>query len=328
MTFKKLSIVAPVFDEAENIPEFLLRLRASLTDSPVVYEVLFCVDPSTDGTEELIREENRKDPRIKMLRFSRRFGQPAATMAGISLSDGDAVLVIDVDLQDPPEVIPEMIGKWLAGAPIVLARRTSRVGEPLSKGIVSRIGYSFLNKFADVPIPEDTGDFRLLDRQVVDELKRFPETNAFLRGLVAMVGFNTETVEFERLERFAGRTKYNRWVGSLRIGFNGVVGYSTALLALSTVVGISLAIIAVLVALGYALAKLAGADFPLGNPTIVTITLFLGGLILLSNGILGMYIGRIYDEVKRRPRFILQEALGLETSELNNDATPCSSPSQ
>ncbi|MSW98089.1 MAG: glycosyltransferase, partial [Actinobacteria bacterium] len=259
MPSKKLSIVTPVFNERDNIPEFVRRLTLALKASPVTYEIIFAVDPSTDGTEELIRTLHKKDRRIKMLRFSRRFGQPAATMAGISLATGDGVLVIDVDLQDPPEVVPEMVKSWLAGSKLVLAQRRSRVGEPVTKKIISRIGYSFLNRFSDVPIPADTGDFRLMDRQVVNELKRFPESNAFLRGLIALVGFESHTVEFDRPERFSGKTKYNKFFGSLRIGFNGIVGYSTALLSLSTYVGFFMALAAVLAAIVYGIAKIAGA---------------------------------------------------------------------
>lgn len=211
---KLLSIVSPVYNELGNIGPFVEQVSAEMEKTDVDFEIIFCVDPSTDGTESLIRELHKVNPRVKMLRFSRRFGQPSATLAGLHLATGDAVVVMDVDLQDPPSVLPEMIREWQLGSPIVLAKRRSRTGEPVSKKWISSVGYSFLNKFAEVPIPADTGDFRLLDRHVVDELKAFPETNSFLRGLVAMVGFDTTTVEFDRPERFEGTTKYNRWIGS------------------------------------------------------------------------------------------------------------------
>lgn len=306
----KISVVCPVFNEVENIPELVRRVSKTL-DHIIDFELIFAVDPSTDGTEALIRELNHEDSRIKMIRFSRRFGQPTATLAGIHFAKGDAVVVIDADLQDPPEVIAEMVEHWQSGSKIVLAQRDSRTGEPAVKKAVASIGYSFLNRFAEVPIPRDTGDFRLLDRQVVDELKKFPETHGFLRGLVALVGFETTNVTFARPERFAGNTNYNKWLGSLKIGFNGVVGFSTALLSLSTVVGFFFSLIAVLVALGYVAAKIAGVDFPLGNPTIVIAVLLLGGFNLVSVGILGMYVSRIYDEVKQRPKFIVSEKVGL-----------------
>lgn len=308
---KKLSIVTPVFNEVEGLAEFTRRITSSLAGTPVSWELLFCVDPSTDGTEQLIRELHAKDDRIKLVRFSRRFGQPAATMAGIHLASGDAVLVIDSDLQDPPEVIPGMVEEWLAGAKIVLAQRKTRTGEPFIKKVISNAGYGFMNRFSEVPIPRNTGDFRLMDRQVVNELARFTESNAFLRGLVALVGFETKTVYFDRPERFSGNTKYNKWFGSLRIGFNGIIAYSTALLNLSSVLGAFFSIVAIGLAVSYALAKLIGFDFPLGNPTIVVSVLFMGGLNLLFMGVLGLYISRIYEDVKKRPKYIIQEVLGV-----------------
>lgn len=310
---KKLSIVTPVYNEIESIAEFSQRVEEAMAQwsEQIQWELLFCVDPSSDGTEEFIESLHIRDPRFKMVRFSRRFGQPIATMAGIELAQGDAVVVIDADLQDPPEVITKLIQEWISGAKIVLAKRKSRTGEPAIKKIVARSGYAFLNKFAEVPIPENTGDFRLLDRQVVNELLKYRETNSFLRGLVSLVGFQTKTVEFDRPERFAGKTKYNAWLGSLKIGFNGVVGFSTALLSLSTILGFASSLLSLLIGAGYGLAKVAGVDFPIGNPTIVVSVLFMGGMNLLTMGILGLYVGRIYDEVKQRPRFVIERKLGF-----------------
>jgi dolichol-phosphate mannosyltransferase len=310
---KKLSIVTPVYNEIESIAEFSQRVEEAMAQwsEQIQWELLFCVDPSSDGTEEFIESLHIRDPRFKMVRFSRRFGQPIATMAGIELAQGDAVVVIDADLQDPPEVITKLIQEWISGAKIVLAKRKSRTGEPAIKKIVARSGYAFLNKFAEVPIPENTGDFRLLDRQVVNELLKYRETNSFLRGLVSLVGFQTKTVEFDRPERFAGKTKYNAWLGSLKIGFNGVVGFSTALLSLSTILGFASSLLSLLIGAGYGLAKVAGFDFPIGNPTIVVSVLFMGGMNLLTMGILGLYVGRIYDEVKQRPRFVIERKLGF-----------------
>ncbi len=310
---KKLSIVTPVFNEIGNLPEFIDRISEALSpfEANLSWELLFCVDPSTDGTEAFIEEKSRENNRIKMIRFSRRFGQPTATLAGIHFSSGDAVVVIDADLQDPPEVIAEMLPLWIHGAKIVLARRRTRTGEPAIKKLVSSLGYKFLNRFAEVPIPENTGDFRLMDRQVVNELKKFPEGNSFLRGLIALVGFETVTVEFDRPERFAGATKYNQWFGSLKIGFNGVVGYSTALLKLSTVLGTVSSLFAVAIAIGYAIAKVIGVEFPIGNPTVVVAVLLMGGLNLLSLGVIGLYVSRIYEEVKGRPKYIVERTVGF-----------------
>ncbi len=313
MTDKKmLSIVTPVYNEASNIPEFIDRVRTAIEPTGLEYEIIFAVDPSNDGTETLIRSAHRVNGCVKMIRFSRRFGQPAATLAGIDVASGDAVLVIDCDLQDPPELIPEMIERWQGGAKIVLAQRNQRTSaEPLVKRLISRVGYKFLNRFSDVPIPENTGDFRLMDRQVVEQLKRFPEANGFLRGLVSLVGFEPEVVYFQRPERHSGTTKYNAWLGSLKIGFNGVIGFSTALLNLSTIIGMLAALLSGVIAVSYIALKIAGVAFPVGNVTLVVLVLMLGGLNLVFMGVLGLYISRIYDDVRRRPRYIIEEAVGL-----------------
>lgn len=306
-----ISIVCPVFNEGSNISEFVTRIKKVMTNYPN-FEIIFSVDPSTDGTEQLIRQENLEDSRIKMVLLSRRFGQPAATLAGLDFATGDAVVIMDVDLQDPPELIPEMIEIWLDGSSVVLAERKARTGEPFTKKIVSKLGYAFLNRFSDVPIPRNTGDFRLLDKRVVAAIKKFPESNGFLRGLGALAGFDSKVVYFDRPERFSGKTKYNQWLGSLKIAFNGLVGFSTALLKMSTFAGVLASLAAFLIAVMYGVFKLLGAEFPVGNPTIVITVLLMGGLNLLAIGILGLYIGRIYDEVKNRPRYITQEVLGFD----------------
>jgi len=314
---KSLTVVIPVYNEESNVDELVQRVRLALDSIEALdfWEILFCVDPSTDRTEEKIELNHKLDSRVKMIRFSRRFGQPAATMAGIHTAETDAVIVMDADLQDPPETLVPMVNSWLAGAKIVIGQRRSRTGEPFTKKIIARLGYSFLNKFSEVPIPQDSGDFRLLDRQVLNELRKFQESNSFLRGLVALVGFEQTVVEFDRPKRYSGRTKYSRLFGSLRIGFNGVVGYSTALLSVSTILGTVFSAASILISIGYGVATLAGAPFPLGNPTIVVSVLFVGGINLLTVGILGLYIGRIYEEVKSRPRFIIEKSLGLEDSQ-------------
>jgi dolichol-phosphate mannosyltransferase len=240
-------------------------------------------------------------------------------MAGIHSAKGDAVIVIDADLQDPPEIIPELVKEWLSGAKIVLAERSSRTGEPYLKKLISNVGYSFMNRFSEIPIPKNTGDFRLLDRQVCEELKKFSESNLFLRGLVSLVGFETKTILFDRPERLKGVSKYNKWLGSLKIGLNGIVGYSTALLNMSTIFGLFFSTFAILLGSSYALAKLFGVEFPIGNPTVVTSVLLMGGLNLLFMGVLGLYISRIYDDVKRRPKYIIEETLGLGSSRLEEN---------
>jgi glycosyltransferase involved in cell wall biosynthesis len=307
-----LSIVAPVYREEKNIPEFLSRIRPVLESITDDYEIIFSLDPSPDRTEQVIREHQTTDGRIKLLKFSRRFGQPMATLAGMQYSRGDAVIVIDVDLQDPPELIREMIAKWREGYEVVLPQRRSRAGEPLIKRTVSALGYKVINKVADVQIPPNTGDFRLMSRKVVDEVVRLRETHGFLRGMVAVVGFKQCIIPFDRPPRYIGETNYNRFLGSLRIGFNGIFCFSTYALSLSTMLGFAIAGFSFLLTMIYLFYKLMGWTVLWGNPTLVILVTFLGGVQLISVGILGEYIGRIYEEVLSRPRFIVESTLGFE----------------
>jgi glycosyltransferase involved in cell wall biosynthesis len=307
----ELSLVVPVYNEERNLVEFLRRVIPIVEGAVRSYEIIFAVDPSTDRTVSIIDEAHQANPSIKMLEFSRRFGQPMATLGGIDAATGDAVIVMDVDLQDPPELIEALVEKWREGFDVVVAQRSSRKGETLIKKIVAKVGYAVINRFSEVPIPRDTGDFRLLDRRVVEELKKFPEANGFLRGLVALVGFKQTSVMFERPERFSGDGNYNRFFGSLRIGFNGIFAFSNAMLNISTVLGFLAAGVSFLGAITYLVLKLTGTDFPVGNPTIVLLVLFVGGLQLICMGIIGQYIGRIYEEVRRRPRYIVAKTFGI-----------------
>jgi dolichol-phosphate mannosyltransferase len=315
-TSPELSVVVPVYNEAGNIEEFLRRMVPILEGSVESYEIIFAADPSTDGTEDLIADAATANPAVKLLRFSRRFGQPAASLAGLEHCSGRAAVIIDVDLQDPPEVIPEMLERWRDGCEVVYAQRRKRDGETLPKRIVANLGYRFMNRFSEVEIPRDTGDFRLIDRRVIDELKRFPESHGFLRGLVALIGFEQASIQYDRPARHAGRGNYNRFFGSLRIGFNGIVAFSSALLWLSTILGFVAALVSFATGFIYLGMKIAGAGFPLGNPTVVCLVLLLGGLQLICLGVAGLYIGRIYEEVKRRPRYIIERSIGFgETTE-------------
>jgi dolichol-phosphate mannosyltransferase len=276
------------------------------------YEIIFSMDPSPDRTEEVVLAERAQDDRIKLLKFSRRFGQPMATLAGMEYSRGDAVIVMDVDLQDPPELIHEMIKKWREGYDVVLPQRRARTGEPWLKKLVASSGYKVINKIADVKIPPNTGDFRLMTRRVILEVVKLKESHGFLRGMVAVVGFKQCLIPFDRPARFAGETNYNRFFGSLRIGFNGIFCFSTYALTLSTQLGFITAMASFLIAVTYFVMKLAGFPFPIGNPTMVILILFMGGIQLISVGILGEYIGRIYEEVRSRPKFIVDRAEGFK----------------
>jgi glycosyltransferase involved in cell wall biosynthesis len=307
-----LSIVVPVYKEERNVPEFLRQVQPIASALSEDYEIIFALDPSPDRTEEVILQERARDPRVKLLKFSRRFGQPMATLGGLEHSSGEAVIVMDVDLQDPPQLIAQMIEKYREGYDVVLPQRRERVGEPWIKRMVAATGYRVINRIADVRIPPNTGDFRLMSRRVVDEVVRLKESHGFLRGLVAVVGFRQCIIPFDRPARFSGDTNYNRFFGSLRIGFNGIFGFSSYALTLSTQLGFTIAGGSFLAAIVYLILKLCGHRFPSGNPTIVILILFMGGIQLISVGILGEYIGRIYEEVRSRPKYIVDRTEGLE----------------
>jgi len=312
LPFVDLSIVVPAYNEAATVPLLHERVRSTLEPLELEWELIFAVDPSTDGTESAILRLREKDPRVKMLRFSRRFGQPAATLAGLEAATGDAVVVIDSDLQDPPELIADLVARWRDGFDVVYAQRRSRKGETIPKRIVAALGYRMIKRIAEVDIPPNTGDFRLMSRRVVAHVVALHEGHGFLRGLVALVGFPQTSVLYDRDSRAAGRGKYNRFFGSLAIGLNGVVGFSRYPLHLISIGGVLLSIFAVLLAIAYGAMKLAGVAFPTGNPTIVVIVCLFSGIQLLSLGVMGEYVGRIYDEVKRRPRYIVESRHGLD----------------
>lgn len=306
-----LSVVVPVYKEEKNIPEFLRRIRPVLAAVTDDYEIIFSLDPSPDRTEAVILEARAHDERIKLLKFSRRFGQPMATLAGMEYSQGEAVIVMDVDMQDPPELVGEMVSQWRAGHDVVLPQRRQRTGEPWLKKVVSAVGYKIINKIADVQIPPNTGDFRLMSRRVVNELVKLKESHGFLRGMVAVVGFKQIIIPFDRPPRHTGETNYNRFFGSLRIGFNGIFCFSTYALQLSTILGFVIAGFSFLLMGIYLFYKLMGWTILWGNPTLVILISFLGGIQLISVGILGEYIGRIYEEVRARPKFIVEQAVGF-----------------
>jgi glycosyltransferase involved in cell wall biosynthesis len=306
-----ISIVVPVYNEEKNIPEFLSRVITILEGITREFEIIFSMDPSTDRTEEVVLEHRSRDQRIKLLKFSRRFGQPMATLAGLQYAAGEAVIVMDVDLQDPPELIKEMIAKWREGYDVVYAQRRNRKGETFLKRMVAAGGYRLIDKIADINIPPNTGDFRLMSRRVVQEINRLKESHGFLRGLVAVVGFRQTSVLFDRPPRFEGAGNYNRFFGSLRIGFNGIFCFSNYALTLSTVFGFVTAGFSFLLMATYLFYKLMGWQILWGNPTLVILVSFLGGIQLISVGILGEYIGRIYEEVKNRPKFIVDRKEGL-----------------
>ena len=311
-----ISIVVPVYKEPANIKPFLERMEPVLASISERYEILFCLDPApasaNDRTQEVIEGEIARNRRVKLVVFSRRFGQPAATMAGIAVSKGASCCVIDVDLQDPPELIPVMHAKMAEGFEVVYAKRKSRKGETLLKRVISWVGYGVINKLSDVQIPRNTGDFRIMSRRVCNELSQLNEGHGFLRGLVAFVGFPQVAVEYDRDPRHAGVGNYNRFTGSLKIGLNGIISFGSRPLQLMSILGFIVAGLSFAVGAYYVIAKLAGVEFNAGLPTTVLVVTFFSGVQLLSLGLMGEYVGRIYDEVKQRPKYIIHKQINME----------------
>ena len=308
----EVSLIVPVYKEEVNIRPFLARAEAVFANMGKTYEIIFALDPSPDRTEEVILEEINRNQNIKLMVFSRRFGQPAATMAGILCCKGETCVVIDVDLQDQPELIEQMYAKLHEGFEVVYAKRRSRKGETLVKRVISHVGYTLINHLSDVKIPRNTGDFRIMTRRVIEELRQLNESHGFLRGLVAFVGFKQAFIEYDRDERFSGPGNYNRLTGSLTIGLNGLISFSSRPLFLMSIGGSVLAGFSFMLGGWYVLQKLIGIDLTPGLSTTILVVSFFAGLNLLGLGLIGEYVGRIYDEVKRRPMYIVDKKTNFD----------------
>lgn len=308
----KISILVPVYNEEKNILIFLSRLIKVLNKIDTDYEIIFLMDPSSDNTEKIIVNETIKNKKIKLIVFSRRFGQPSATMAGIHYLSGDRCVIIDCDLQDPPELIYDMYQKMNQGYDAVLARRKTRKGETLIKKLVTKIGYQLIEKITDIKIPKNTGDFRIISKRIIENLRKFKEPNAFLRGLVAYIGFNQTYIEYDRDQRIEGNSKYNKYLGSIQIAFNGIFGFSSKPLFLMSIIGFIFALISFSIGIYYLLIKLFDPSITPGLPSTILFITFFSGLNLIGLGLLGEYVGRIYDEVKNRPNFIIDKKYNFD----------------
>lgn len=302
------SVIAPIFNESASIPELYRRICPVMDQTGQAWEMLLVDDGSTDNSVDLIRNLAGQDERIRPVIFARNFGHQIAVTAGLDYSRGQAVVIIDADLQDPPELILDLIAKWQEGYEVVYAIRAEREGESWFKVFTASLFYRLISRITDVDIPLDAGDFRLLDRSVVDVLNQMRERHRFLRGMSAWVGFRQIGVPYRRAARFAGETKYP-FRKMFRLALNAVTGFSYFPLQLATYVGfisagLSILSIPVVIAL-----RLWGTQAALvGQATTLIAVLFLGGVQLISLGILGEYIGRLYDEAKGRPLYIVQEA--------------------
>ena len=311
MTNKKLSVVVPVFNEEKNIKEFTVRLISSLKSIDLDYEVIFVLDPSKDSTEDKILQEINLNKKIKLICMSRRFGQPQATIAGIQNISGDRCVIIDCDLQDPPELIPEMNIKIDQGYDVVVAKRNKRAGETFIKKLITKIGYYFINKITEIKIPVNSGDYRIISDKVIRELKKFNDKSAFLRGLVSYIGFKQTHILYNREKRNKGDGKYNRYFGSLKIAINGIVGFSSRPLLFITLLGLIIISISIITFLTLIILSIFITNILSANLLIYLSIILLFGINFLSIGILGEYIGRIYDEVNKRPSYIIEKKINF-----------------
>lgn len=302
------SIIAPIFNEAGNIPDLYTRVRDVLDSTGETWELLLVDDGSTDNSADLMREYAGQDERLRPVIFARNFGHQIAVTAGLDYCRGDAVVIIDADLQDPPEVILDLIAKWKEGYEVVYAVREEREGESWFKLITASLFYRMISSITDVNIPMDAGDFRLLDRKVVDVLNQMREKHRFLRGMSSWVGYRQTGVPYRRVARQVGETKYP-FRKMFRLAINAVTSFSYFPLQLATYIGFIAAGISILSIPIVIAIRLWGSETPLlGQTTTLIAVLFLGGVQLISLGILGEYIGRLYDEAKGRPLYIVREA--------------------
>ncbi len=306
-----LSVVAPCFNEEGVLHELYRRISQVLDGAGETWELVLVNDGSRDRTPEIMRELHARDPRVKVIDFARNFGHQIAVTAGMDYARGDAVVLIDADLQDPPELILDMLKKWREGYEIVYAVRTERKGETWFKQFTAKLFYRIIYKITDINIPMDTGDFRLMDRKVVNALKTMREKHRFLRGMSVWVGFRQTGVNYVRAERYAGETKYP-FKKMLKFALDGITSFSYLPLQLATYIGFAAALLAVIGIVITVILRLSGSQAFYGQASTLVSVLFLGGVQLISLGIIGEYLGRIYDEVKGRPLYIVREVLGFE----------------
>ncbi len=308
-----LSIVVPVFNESETLPEFHRRLSAVLDSMPYTAEVVYIDDGSEDGSAEFVRGLRDSDPRVALIQLSRNFGKEAAMTAGLDHATGDAVVVIDADLQDPPEVIPELVAPWVEGkGEVVYAQRRSRAGETWLKRASAHTFYKLMERVGRAPMPRNVGDFRLLSRAAVADLVRLREQHRFMKGLFAWIGHRQISVPYDRDPRHAGSSKWN-YIKLWSFSIEGITSFTTAPLKVATYVGLLVAVLALVFGLGIIYETLVyGSDVP-GYPSLMVVVLFLGGVQLTTIGILGEYVGRISDETKRRPLYLVQDHLPAES---------------
>jgi dolichol-phosphate mannosyltransferase len=304
-----VSVVVPVFNESAVIPAFYERASSAMSALPNAdYELIFVDDGSKDDSYAQLAGLAASDPRVRVVKFSRNFGHQVAITAGLDHASGDAVVVIDADLQDPPEVIAQMVEQWRAGFDVVYGVRADRAGESAMKLMTAKAFYRILNRITKISIPVDVGDFRLISRRVADQLRQLREKDRFVRGLVSWLGFRQTGVTYHRQSRFAGETKYP-YSKMLKFAFDGVTSFSTVPLKLSSWLGYAASALAFLYLLSVFVQKLRGITVP-GFATIMVAMMFLGGVQLICLGIIGEYLGRVFNECKPRPVYVVEELIG------------------
>jgi glycosyltransferase involved in cell wall biosynthesis len=315
-----LSVVVPVYNEEENLPLLHARLTEVLSGLGCSYEIIIVDDGSTDGSLEVMRGHSARDEKVRFISFTRNFGHESATSAGLDFASGDAVVIIDADLQDPPEVIEELVRKWEGGADVVYARRRKRPNEPALKRASSFVFYRLMRRISEVDLPVDTGDFRLMDRKLVEYFKRLRERNRFVRAQVAWLGGSTAEVLYERAPRHAGKTKYDT-VKRLRLSLDSIVSFSTFPLRLMGFLGVIIFILSLAAALVVFIQKVA-FGIPIQGYAFLVISLFLlNGVQLLFLALIGEYMAKVYSEAKARPLYLVDSIGGFEREENDGEFT-------
>ncbi|UOQ45822.1 glycosyltransferase family 2 protein [Halobacillus salinarum] len=307
----RYSVIVPVYNEEEVIHSSFKRLKQVMDQTCETYELIFVNDGSVDQTLAILKNYGDQDATVKIIDFARNFGHQIAITAGMDMAKGDAVIVIDADLQDPPELIHTMIKKWKQGYEVVYAKRTKRKGESLFKRYTASLFYRTLRTLTEVDIPLDTGDFRLIDRKVCEQMKQLHERNRFVRGLVSWVGFRQTSVEYERDERLLGESKYPL-KKMLKLSLDGITSFSYKPLKLATYAGVFLSLAGFIYMLAVIYLKLFTSQTVVGWSSVIVIQLVFSGFVLLILGVMGEYIGRIYDESKNRPLYVIRESYGIK----------------
>lgn len=301
-----LSVIVPAYNEQEVLPELHRRLSKVLADSVTNYEILYVNDGSRDATLEVIRTLQTADPHITTVNLSRNFGKEIAMTAGLDLASGDAAVIIDADLQDPPELIPSLIAKWQEGYDVVYARRISRDGETWLKKATANAFYRFVRNIGPITLPENVGDFRLLSRRAVNALNSLRERRRFMKGLFAWIGYRQIAVDYQRDPRFAGTTKWNYW-RLWNFAIEGITSFSTLPLKIATYIGFAVSVASFLYGATMIYNTLLHGNDVKGYPSLMTVILFLGGVQLMGIGVLGEYLGRMFDETKMRPLYLIDD---------------------